>query len=176
MKQNVSFSTNSIEKAWINKAPLQRAVVLCELATYPGRVRPFGGAFDLSAKPKVGDLADERGVHEHVPRRKISMYVVHLGEILHAARDTAKHAHQLQHLELAVVGTQESIQAAVLHELRDDHHRIALRHDTLQEYHVRMLELTHDRGFSEEVVACFVRGAWFQSLDRHVDLRSTVRG
>ena len=160
IKRNFLFQQTA-SKAWINKVPLQRAVVPCQLATYPGRVRPFGGAFDLSAKPEVGDLADERGVHEHVPRRKISMYVVHLGEILHAARDTAKHAHQLQHLELAVVGTQESIQAAVLHELRDDHHWIALGHDTLQEYHVRMLELTHDRGFSEEVVACFVRGAWF---------------
>lgn len=102
------------------------------------------------------------------------MYVVHFSKILHAARDTAKHAYKLQHLELAVVRTQKSVQATVLHELRDDHHWIALGYDTLQEYHVRMLELTHDGGFSEEVVASFVRGARFQSLDRDVDLRSTV--
>jgi len=75
------------------------------------------------------------------------MYVVHFREILHTAGDAAQHAHQLEHLEFAVVRAQESVQATILHELRDDHHRIALCHHALQEYHVGMLELTHYRCF-----------------------------
>lgn len=176
----ISLNVTTLTRLLLNGASdkrsctIARATVFCELTTYPGRVRSFRGAFDLPAKPEIGDLADEGSIHEHVPRREISMYVVHFSEILHAARYTAKHAYKLQHLELAVVRTQESVQATVLHELSDDHHWIALGYDTLQEYHVRMLELTHDGGFSEEVVASFVGGAWFQCLDRDVDLRSTV--
>ena len=31
-----------------------------------------GGLADLSAQPEVGDLADQLGVDQHVPRRKVS--------------------------------------------------------------------------------------------------------
>ena len=37
----------------------------------------------------------------------------------------------------------------------------------LEEDNVRMLELSHDAGLSEEVGACLVAGARLQRLDRH---------
>lgn len=102
------------------------------------------------------------------------MYVVHLREVLHTARNTAQHTDELEHLELAVVRAQERVQTAVLHELGDDHHRVALGHHPLEEYHVRVLELTHYRGLREEVVASLVGRTGLQRLYRYVDLGPAV--
>lgn len=102
------------------------------------------------------------------------MHIVHLREVLHAAGDATQHAHQLKHLELAVVRAQESVQATVLHELRDDHHRIALRHYALQEYYIGMFELAHYRSLRQEIVTGLVCGAWFQGLYGHIYFRPSV--
>lgn len=145
-----------------------------EKKTYPRRVGSLRRALDLPAEAEVGDLADERRVHEDVPRREVPVHVVHLREILHTARNTAQHTDELEHLELAVIRAQESVQAAVLHEFGDYHHRVALRHDSLEEYHVGVLELTHYRGLRQEVVACLVGRAGLQCLYGHVDFRAPV--
>lgn len=110
---------------------------------YPGRVGAFRGTLDFATEAKVGDFADERCVDENVSCGKVAVHVVHLGEVLHAAGDATQHAHQLEHLELAVVGTQKRVQAAVFHELGDYHHGIAFGHHALKKYHVGVLELTH---------------------------------
>ena len=102
------------------------------------------------------------------------MHVVHLREILHTAGDATQHANQLEHLELAVVRAQESVQATIFHELRDDHHRIALRHHALQEYHVGVFELAHYRRLCQEIITSFVCRAWFQGLYGYIYFRPSV--
>jgi hypothetical protein len=73
-------------------------------------------------------------------------------------------------LEFAVVGPEEGVQRAVLHVLGYDHDRIRFGHHPLQEYHVRVFELAHDRGFGQEIVASLVQRARLQGLDGHVDV------
>lgn len=157
------------------------------MSAYPRRVGALRGALDLPAQPEVGYLADQLRINQHVARRQVAVHVVHLAEVLHARRDAAQHADQLQHLELAVVGLNEiisgrvkkmtpffsysekGVQRAVLHVLGDDHHRVGLGDHPLQEYDVRMLELAHDRGLGQEVVARLLVRPGLQRLDGHVD-------
>ena len=71
------------------------------------------------------------------------------------------------YLEFSVIGTQKRVKTAILHVLGDDHDRSGLGHHTLEEDHVGVLELTHDRGLGEEVGPGLVAGAWLQGLDGH---------
>ena len=66
---------------------------------------------------------------------------------------------------MAGVLSQELIQRAVLHELRDNHDRHALGDDALKIDDVRVIELSHDGGFGEEIVASLVRTVRFESFD-----------
>lgn len=75
---------------------------------------------------------------------------------------------------LKVTYSEERIKRAILHIFCDDHDWIGLCHNTLQEYHIRMLKLTHDRRLSKEVISCFVRAAWLQSLDGNINFCATT--
>ena len=49
-------------------------------------------------EPKVCNLADELGVDEDVAGGQVTVYVAHLGQVLHPVGDAAHHSNQLHHL------------------------------------------------------------------------------
>ena len=55
-------------------------------------------SIDWPAEAKVGNLADQLRVDEDVPGGKVTVDVVHLGQILHPVGDPPHHPHQLHHL------------------------------------------------------------------------------
>ena len=74
---------------------------------------------------------------------------------------------QVPHLELSVVGPEESVQRSVLHVLGDDHDGVGLGDDALQEDDVGVLELAHDGGLGQKVDLGLVRAARLERLDGH---------
>lgn len=56
----------------------------------------------------------------------------------------------------SITYSKESVKGAVLHVLSDDHDGVALSHNTLQEDHIGVFELAHDRSLREEVVTSLV--------------------
>lgn len=56
-----------------------------------------------SRQAKVGHLADQVGVDQHVPGCQVPVHKVPLGEVAHACADAPQHPDQLQDTELALV-------------------------------------------------------------------------
>lgn len=48
------------------------------------------------------------------------------------------------------------VKRTILHVLRNDHNRVALGDNTLEEDHIWVFKLTHDRCFSQEVDTCLL--------------------
>ena len=86
----------------------------------------------LPAEAKICNFTHKLRVDEDISGCQISVYIVHLRQVLHPIGDPSHHAHQLHHLELAIVDPEEGVQAAVLHVLCDDHDGGGLGHYTLQ--------------------------------------------
>lgn len=61
-------------------------------ATYSSGVSSFSSALNLTAQPKVSNLADKLSVDQHITCCQVSMYIVHLGEILHPRCNAAQHS------------------------------------------------------------------------------------
>ena len=48
-----------------------------------------------AGEAKIGDFARQVGVHEDIPRSKITVYVAHLAQVLHAYRYVTQHTSKL---------------------------------------------------------------------------------
>ena len=76
--------------------------------TYSGCVGAFCGALNFATEPKIGNLADELGVNEHIASGQIAVDVVDLRKVLHAECNATQHTQQLKYLELAIVGLNQN--------------------------------------------------------------------
>ena len=75
---------------------------------HPGGVGGLGVVLQHAGHAEVRHLAHQVAVDQDVPGGQVAVDVAHVGEVLHARRDSPQDAHQLDHRETTVVLLQRS--------------------------------------------------------------------